>query len=41
MYPLVAQLHLIPGLLAGVFLGKEALAGFPLLQTLPHTSGLI
>ena len=39
--PTLHGLHLIPGLLDGVFLGKEALAGFPSLKTLPHTSVIV
>lgn len=38
--PTLDGLHLIPGLCDGVFLGAEALAGFPSLQTLPHTATL-
>ena len=33
-------LHLVPGLCDGVFLGAEALAGFPSLDTLPYTASL-
>lgn len=36
--PTLDGLHLVPGLCDGVFLGAEALAGFPTLQTLPHTA---
>jgi 5'-3' exoribonuclease 1 len=35
--PTLDGLHLVPGLLDGVRLGAEALAGFPSLQTLPHS----
>lgn len=35
--PTLDGLHLVPGLCDGVFLGVKALAGFPTLQTLPHT----
>ncbi|GJE94543.1 5'-3' exonuclease [Phanerochaete sordida] len=38
--PTMDGLHLVPGLLEGVFLGAEALAGFPSLQTLPHSATL-
>ncbi|KAL4244297.1 5'-3' exoribonuclease 1 [Abortiporus biennis] len=38
--PTLDGLHLIEGLCDGVFLGAEALAGFPSLQTLPHTATL-
>lgn len=38
--PTLDGLHLVPGLCDGVFLGAEALAGFPTLQTLPHTAQL-
>ncbi|KAK2459914.1 hypothetical protein APHAL10511_008114 [Amanita phalloides] len=38
--PTLDGLHLIPGLCDGVFLGAEALAGFPSLQTLPHNTTL-
>ncbi|KAF8635064.1 hypothetical protein AX15_000556 [Amanita polypyramis BW_CC] len=38
--PTLDGLHLIPGLCDGVFLGAEALAGFPSLHTLPHTVSL-
>lgn len=38
--PTLDGLHLVPGLCDGVFLGSEALAGFPTLQTLPHTGQL-
>lgn len=38
--PTLDGLHLVPGLCEGVFLGAEALAGFPTLQTLPHTAQL-
>ncbi|EGO24206.1 hypothetical protein SERLADRAFT_467129 [Serpula lacrymans var. lacrymans S7.9] len=36
--PTLDGLHLVPGLCDGVFLGVEALAGFPSLQTLPHSA---
>ena len=36
--PVLDGLHLVPGLCEGVFLGADALAGFPSLQTLPHTA---
>lgn len=35
--PTLDGLHLIEGLCDGVHLGADALAGFPSLQTLPHT----
>ncbi|KAJ3538611.1 hypothetical protein NM688_g6492 [Phlebia brevispora] len=35
--PTLEGLHLVEGLCDGVLLGAEALAGFPSLQTLPHT----
>ncbi|KAM6490715.1 exonuclease II [Amanita muscaria] len=38
--PTLDGLHLVPGLCEGVFLGAEALAGFPSLQTLPHSASL-
>ncbi|KAH8112662.1 exonuclease II [Phellopilus nigrolimitatus] len=38
--PTLDGLHLVPGLCDGVFLGAEALAGFPTLETLPHTAQL-
>ena len=38
--PTLDGLHLIQGLCDGVQLGAEALAGFPSLQTLPHTATL-
>ena len=38
--PTLDGLHLVPGLCDGVFLGAEALAGFPTLKTLPHTAML-
>lgn len=38
--PTLTGLHYIQGLCDGVVLGKEALAGFPSLQTLPHTASL-
>ena len=38
--PTLDGLHLVPGLCDGVFLGAEALAGFPSLDTLPYTSSL-
>ena len=36
--PTLDGLHLIPGLRDGVALGVEAMAGFPSLNTLPHTA---
>jgi 5'-3' exoribonuclease 1 len=36
--PTLNGLHLVEGLCDGVFLGVEALAGFPSLKTLPHTA---
>jgi 5'-3' exoribonuclease 1 len=36
--PTLDGLHLVKGLCDGVFLGAEALAGFPSLNTLPHTA---
>lgn len=36
--PTLDGLHLVPGLCDGVFLGAEALAGFPSLDTLPNTA---
>ncbi|KAI1796936.1 exonuclease II [Ganoderma leucocontextum] len=36
--PTLDGLHLVEGLCDGVFLGADALAGFPSLQTLPHTA---
>ncbi|KAG6331105.1 hypothetical protein ID866_7983 [Astraeus odoratus] len=36
--PTLDGLHLVPGLRDGVVLGAEALAGFPSLETLPHTA---
>jgi 5'-3' exoribonuclease 1 len=36
--PVLDGLHLVQGLCDGVFLGSDALAGFPSLKTLPHTS---
>ena len=36
--PTLDGLHLIPGLCDGVALGVEAMAGFPSLNTLPHTA---
>ncbi|KAI9000441.1 hypothetical protein BD414DRAFT_798 [Trametes punicea] len=38
--PTLDGLHLVQGLCDGVQLGAEALAGFPSLQTLPHTATL-
>ena len=38
--PTLDGLHLMQGLCDGVFLGTAALAGFPSLKTLPHTSSL-
>lgn len=38
--PSLDGLHLVEGLLDGVLLGAEALAGFPSLKTLPHTATL-
>lgn len=38
--PTLDGLHLVPGLCDGVFLGAEALSGFPSLKTLPHTAVL-
>ncbi len=38
--PTLNGLHLVEGLCDGVFLGADALAGFPSLQTLPHTAVL-
>lgn len=38
--PTLDGLHLVQGLCDGVFLGKEALAGFPSLKTLPHVATL-
>lgn len=38
--PILDGLHLVPGLCDGVFLGADALAGFPSLKTLPHTAAL-
>jgi 5'-3' exoribonuclease 1 len=38
--PTLNGLHLVKGLCDGVFLGVSALAGFPSLKTLPHTSSL-
>ncbi|KAH0832839.1 exonuclease II [Lanmaoa asiatica] len=38
--PTLDGLHLVPGLCDGVFLGAEALAGFPSLDTLPYTASL-
>ena len=39
--PTLDGLHLIEGLCDGVFLGAKALAGFPSLQTLPHSAVLV
>ncbi|KAF8975312.1 exonuclease II [Cyathus striatus] len=36
--PTLDGLHLVPGLCDGVFLGADALAGFPSLKTLPHSA---
>ena len=38
--PTLDGLHRVPGLCDGVFLGAEALAGFPSLETLPNTGML-
>ncbi|KAH7907684.1 exonuclease II [Hygrophoropsis aurantiaca] len=38
--PTLSGLHLVPGLCDGVFLGASALAGFPSLDTLPHSASL-
>lgn len=38
--PTLDGLHLVQGLCDGVFLGAEALAGFPSLNTLPHGATL-
>lgn len=38
--PTLDGLHLVAGLCEGVFLGSSALAGFPSLNTLPHTGRL-
>lgn len=38
--PTLDGLHLVEGLCDGVFLGAQALAGFPSLQTLPHSASL-
>ncbi|KAH7884247.1 exonuclease II [Phlebopus sp. FC_14] len=38
--PTLDGLHLVPGLCDGVFLGAQALAGFPSLDTLPFTAQL-
>lgn len=38
--PTLDGLHLVQGLCDGVFLGKDALAGFPSLKTLPHVATL-
>jgi 5'-3' exoribonuclease 1 len=38
--PTLTGLHLVPGLCDGVALGASALAGFPSLNTLPHTAVL-
>ena len=38
--PTLDGLHLVEGLLDGVHLGADSLAGFPSLQTLPHTAAL-
>ncbi|KAK7006346.1 exoribonuclease 1 [Favolaschia claudopus] len=38
--PTLDGLHLIDGLVSGVFLGASALAGFPSLKTLPHHAAL-
>ncbi|KAK7056414.1 exonuclease II Exo2 [Paramarasmius palmivorus] len=39
--PTLDGLHLVPGLRDGVSLGKNALAGFPSLNTLPHAGVVI
>ncbi|ESK84121.1 5 -3 exoribonuclease [Moniliophthora roreri MCA 2997] len=39
--PTLDGLHLVPGLRDGVSLGREALAGFPSLKTLPHAGVVI
>ena len=39
--PTLDGLHLIPGLCDGVLTGPSALAGFPSLNTLPHTTELL
>jgi 5'-3' exoribonuclease 1 len=38
--PTIDGLHLVKGLCEGVLLGKDAIAGFPSLHTLPHTGQL-
>jgi len=38
--PTLGGLHLVEGLCDGVYLGVEALAGFPSLETLPYTPNL-
>ncbi|CAK5283845.1 unnamed protein product [Mycena citricolor] len=38
--PTLDGLHLLEGLCDGVFLGADALAGFPSLKTLPHSASL-
>lgn len=38
--PTLDGLHFVPGLRDGVVLGAEAVAGFPSLETLPHTGQL-
>ncbi|KAL6301387.1 exonuclease II [Sparassis latifolia] len=38
--PTLDGLHLVEGLCDGVVLGAEALAGFPSVETLPHTAAL-
>jgi 5'-3' exoribonuclease 1 len=38
--PTLDGLHLVDGLRDGVVLGVEALAGFPSLNTLPHSAGI-
>jgi 5'-3' exoribonuclease 1 len=38
--PTLDGLHLVQGLCDGVFLGAEALAGFPSIKTLPHNATL-
>ena len=38
--PTLTGLHLVPGLCDGVRTGADALAGFPSLQTLPHSATL-
>ncbi|KAG9109509.1 hypothetical protein FRC07_008294, partial [Ceratobasidium sp. 392] len=38
LLPTLDGLHLVKGLCDGVFLGSDALAGFPSLKTLPHST---